>query len=139
MARWPSLRAVSLATLALLAVTTPSRAEDPPAAAPTAIAKPMDLENATCPVKGIPGKPGLTETVNGLIVHFCCPMCAAILNAVVTGTTNALAESANAKIQWIKRMAYGFRNRERFRNAIYFHCGGLNFYPDALQAAHTTS
>jgi transposase len=62
-----------------------------------------------------------------------------ILNAVVTGTTNALAESVNAKIQWIKRMACGFRNRERFRNAIYFHCGGLNLYPDALQAAHTTS
>jgi transposase len=62
-----------------------------------------------------------------------------ILNAVVTGTTNALAESVNAKIQWIKRMACGFRNRERFRNAIYFHCGGLNRYPAALQPAHTTS
>jgi transposase len=52
-----------------------------------------------------------------------------ILNAVVTGTTNALAESVNAKIQWIKRLACGFRNRERFRNAIYFHCGGLDLYP----------
>lgn len=62
-----------------------------------------------------------------------------ILNAVVTGTTNALAESVNAKIQWIKRMACGFRNRQRFRNAIYFHCGGLNLYPDALRATHTTS
>jgi transposase len=62
-----------------------------------------------------------------------------ILNAVVSGTTNALAESVNAKIQWIKRMACGFRNRERFRNAIYFHCAGLSLYPDALQPAHTTS
>lgn len=61
------------------------------------------------------------------------------LNAVVTGTTNALAESVNAKIQWIKRMACGFRNRERFRNAISFHCGGLKLHPDALQATHTTS
>jgi transposase len=62
-----------------------------------------------------------------------------ILNAVVTGTTNALAESVNAKIQWIKRMACGFRNRERFRNATYVHCGGLNLYPDALRVAHATS
>ena len=33
----------------------------------------------------------------------------------------------------------GFRNRERFRNAIYFHCGGLDLDPDGLRATHTTS
>ena len=43
--------------------------------------------------------------------------------------TNAGAESINAKIQSAKRRACGFRNRERFRTAIYFHCGGLNLYP----------
>jgi transposase len=43
--------------------------------------------------------------------------------------TNAGAESVNEKIQTVKRRARGFRNRERFRNAIYFHCGGLNLYP----------
>jgi len=43
--------------------------------------------------------------------------------------TNAGAESINAKIQMIKYMSRGFRNRERFRNAIYFHCGGLDLYP----------
>ena len=43
--------------------------------------------------------------------------------------TNAGAESLNAKIQAAKRRAYGFRNRERFRTAIYFHCGGLDLYP----------
>ncbi len=62
-----------------------------------------------------------------------------ILNAVVTGITNAASESVNAKIQAIKRMACGYRNRERFRNAIYFHCGGLDLYPASLAATHTTS
>lgn len=43
--------------------------------------------------------------------------------------TNAVAEGFNNKIQQIKEMAYGFRNIEHFRIAIYFHCGGLNLYP----------
>jgi len=56
-----------------------------------------------------------------------------ILNAIVLRATNAAAESVNAKIQRVKRMACGFRNRERFRNAIYFHLGGL----DLLPGSHT--
>ena len=55
-----------------------------------------------------------------------------ILNAIVHRATNAASESVNAKIQKIKRQACGFRNRERFRNAIYFHCGGLDLYPEAV-------
>jgi transposase len=47
--------------------------------------------------------------------------------------TNAGAESLNSKIQRVKTMARGFRNRERFRNAIYFHCGGLDLYPSCLK------
>lgn len=43
--------------------------------------------------------------------------------------TNAGSESMNSKIQKVKAMARGFRNRERFRNAIYFHCGGLDLFP----------
>ena len=43
--------------------------------------------------------------------------------------TNAGAESINAKLQAAKRRACGFRNRDRFRTAIYFHCGGLDLYP----------
>ena len=43
--------------------------------------------------------------------------------------TNAGAESINAKIQAAKRRACGFRNRGRFRTAIFFHCGGLDLYP----------
>ena len=52
-----------------------------------------------------------------------------IVNAIVLRATNASSESDNAKIQRVKRMACGFRNRERFRNAIYFHLGGLDLLP----------
>jgi transposase len=60
-----------------------------------------------------------------------------ILNGIVLNVTNAGSESVNAKIQKVKRLACGFRNRERFRTAIYFHCGGLDLYPDAIHATHT--
>ena len=43
--------------------------------------------------------------------------------------TNAVAEGLNSKIQTIKKMAYGFRNPEHFKTAIFFHCGGLQLYP----------
>ena len=43
--------------------------------------------------------------------------------------TNSRAEGVNNKIQTIKKKAYGFRNVQRFINAIYFHCGGLELYP----------
>jgi transposase len=43
--------------------------------------------------------------------------------------TNAATEALNSKIQWIKYTARGFRSREGFRRAIYFHCGGLDLYP----------
>lgn len=45
--------------------------------------------------------------------------------------TNALAEGINSRIEKIKRMACGFRNRSHYRAAIYFHCGGLDVYPKA--------
>jgi transposase len=40
--------------------------------------------------------------------------------------TNAASESINAKIQWVRYTARGFRNKQNFINAIYFHCGGLD-------------
>lgn len=43
--------------------------------------------------------------------------------------TNAASESINAKVQWVKYTARGFRNKQNFINAIYFHCGGLNLAP----------
>jgi len=43
--------------------------------------------------------------------------------------TNAGSESINAKIQWVKYTARGFRNKQNFIHAIYFHCGGLDLAP----------
>jgi len=43
--------------------------------------------------------------------------------------TNAVSEALNSTIQTIKKMACGFRNRNHFKIAIYFHCGGLNLLP----------
>ena len=56
-----------------------------------------------------------------------------ILNAIVLGVTNARSEGINSRIQWIKYTARGFRNRDRFRTAIYFHLGGLDLYPKFWQ------
>lgn len=52
-----------------------------------------------------------------------------IVNAVHHQASNARAEGINTRIQWVKRMARGYRNTERFRNAIYFHLGGLDLSP----------
>jgi transposase len=52
-----------------------------------------------------------------------------ILTYVKHRVTNAVAEGLNSKIQKIKDMACGFRNRKHYRTAIYFHCGGLDMYP----------
>jgi transposase len=49
-----------------------------------------------------------------------------ILNAIRMKVSNAMVEAVNSGIQRIKRMACGFRNRERFRMAILFHFGGLD-------------
>jgi hypothetical protein len=43
--------------------------------------------------------------------------------------TNAAAEGLNARIQAIRVSARGFRHREHFKPAIYFHCGGLDLCP----------
>ena len=56
-----------------------------------------------------------------------------VMNSATRNVTNALAERIHSKIQWIKRMASGYRNREDFRNAIYFHPGGLDLYPEILR------
>lgn len=61
-----------------------------------------------------------------------------IINAVVLKVHNGHAESINSRIQRIKAQARGFRNRERFRNAIYFHLGGLDLYPAQVRKAHST-
>lgn len=45
------------------------------------------------------------------------------------GITNGVAEGLNSKIMAIKRRVGGYRNRENFKTAIYFYCGGLSLYP----------
>jgi transposase len=50
--------------------------------------------------------------------------------------TNAVSESMNSKIQWVKYTARGFRNRDSFITAIYFHCGGLDLAPELHSATH---
>jgi transposase len=52
-----------------------------------------------------------------------------ILRAQQLGITNARGEGINAMIQLLKRRARGYRNRDRFRAAIYFHLGKLDLYP----------
>ncbi len=43
--------------------------------------------------------------------------------------TNAVAEGINSKIQSIKRRVGGYRNKENYKTAIFFYCGGLDLYP----------
>ncbi len=43
--------------------------------------------------------------------------------------TNAGAEGLNSRVQAIRVQARGYRNRENFKTAIFFHLGGLALYP----------
>lgn len=45
------------------------------------------------------------------------------------GITNAVAEGLNSKIMNINRRVGSYRNRENFKTAIFFYCGGLELYP----------
>jgi transposase len=61
-----------------------------------------------------------------------------VLSYITHRITNAVSEGLNSKIQTIKKMAYGFRNLDHFKTAIYFHCGGLQLYPVVPTAADVT-
>ena len=52
-----------------------------------------------------------------------------ILNAIRNKVNNSMLEAKNARIQRIKKIACGFRNKKRFKNAILFHLGGLDLMP----------
>jgi transposase len=58
-----------------------------------------------------------------------------ILTYYAHRVTNAVAEGINSAIQTIKKRAFGFRNPDNFKTAIYFHCGGLDLYP-TLNTTH---
>jgi len=55
-----------------------------------------------------------------------------ILNAIVLKVSNGPAEGLNSRIKTIKVRSRGFRNKKRFANAIYFHLGGLDLYPEGV-------
>ena len=57
-----------------------------------------------------------------------------IVNAIILRATNGPAEGINSRIKTVNVRSRGFRNRERFANAILFHLGGLDLYPDRLRA-----
>ncbi len=54
------------------------------------------------------------------------------LNVIVLKVGNGPAEGVNSRIKAIKVRSHGFRNKERFANAIYFHLGGLDLYPEGV-------
>lgn len=56
-----------------------------------------------------------------------------ILNAIILKVSNGPAEGINSRIKTIKVRSRGFRNKRRFANAIYFHLGGLDLYPEAIR------
>jgi transposase len=54
---------------------------------------------------------------------------AGLLSYFAHRITNAGAEGLNSRIQAIRVSARGYRNRDHFKTAIYFHLGGLALYP----------
>jgi len=62
-----------------------------------------------------------------------------VINAASSDITNAMSESVNSHIQRIKKRACGFRSRVRFREAILFHLGALDLYPDAIASTYSKS
>jgi transposase len=60
-----------------------------------------------------------------------------VINAATSDITNAMSESVNSQIQRIKKRACGFRSRTRFREAILFHLGGLDLYPNLPSPIHS--
>jgi len=55
-----------------------------------------------------------------------------ILNAILLKTSNGASESINSRVKMLKIRSRGFRNKARYRNAIYFHLGGLKLYPEGV-------
>lgn len=55
-----------------------------------------------------------------------------IINAILLKVTNGGAESINSRIKMLKIRSRGFRNKTRYKNAIYFHLGGLDLYPEGV-------
>jgi len=61
-------------------------------------------------------------------VHLC-----GVINATVLERINAIAGSVNSRLQQIKARVRGYRNRQRFRNAIYYRRGIPDLWPYSFQ------
>jgi transposase len=59
-----------------------------------------------------------------------------LTNYFLLDITNAVAEVSNSKNMSIKRRVGGFRNRDKFKTAILFYCGVLDFRPRETKMAH---
>jgi len=56
-----------------------------------------------------------------------------ILNAIMVQASNGVSESMNSRIQGLKVRSRGFRNKNRYIQAICFHFGGLDLYPEGVR------
>ena len=56
-----------------------------------------------------------------------------IINAILLKVSNGPAEGLNSRIKTVKVRSRGFRNKQRFANAIYFLLGGLELYPAGVR------
>jgi transposase len=64
------------------------------------------------------------------VAKMCKKHLAQILNYFDHKISNGPIEGLNSRIQGLSKKAYGYRNKERFKNDIYFHLGGLELYPN---------
>jgi transposase len=64
------------------------------------------------------------------VARMCKERLAQILNFFDHRITNGPLEGLNNKLQALIKKAYGYRNPQRFITDIFFHCGGLDLYPD---------
>ena len=61
-----------------------------------------------------------------------------VINAATSTVTNARAEAINSRIQWLKKMACGYRNRARFREADLLPPGRAGPQPGCGLFPHET-
>jgi hypothetical protein len=58
-----------------------------------------------------------------------------LLSYLAQPITNTEAERLKSRVQAIRVSARGYRNREHFKTAIYFHLGELALYPQIHRIA----
>lgn len=73
--------------------------------------------------------PALDKVIDTILLHLF-----GIVNAITLKASNAASESVNSRVQALKKRANGYRSRQRFREAIMFHLGGLDLYPRGTAA-----